>query len=372
MRSVTSDGFQNKSRPGFRRGKGASFLKIPNPIQLPSGKWRIQIMVDGKRHGSTFDTPEEALFWASGVKTRSIEEDIPKRDVTVKRAFADYIFSRSNILSPSTVKSYKNIQENYFKSLMPRKAVTIKRSDIQKEINDMASDRSNKTIKNAVALLLSVLSDYTEIDSRKLTYPARVPKEHSFLEAGDIAKLLDVCRGDRIEAPVLFALLLGLRRSEICALEWSDIDFPKKTVSVTKALVPNEKNEYVLKRTTKTERSRRVLDMPDYLAARLQIIRDASNKQSGRITKMNPNDIYNHFKVLCDRNNIPFVGIHGLRHTNASIMLSIGITTKLAMARGGWSNEATLQNIYQHIFSSDKQIADEKMNEYFQALTPDA
>ena len=346
-------------------------MKLPEPIQLPSGKWRIQIMVDGRRCGATFDTPEEAIFWATGVKTHSIEEDMPKRDVTVKRAFADYVSSRSNILSPATIKAYKNIQENYFKSLMPKKAVSVKRADVQKEINSMALEKSNKTIKNAVALLLSVLSDYTEIDARKLTYPARAKKEHAFLEAGDIAKLLDVCRGDRIEAPILFALLLGLRRSEICALEWADVDFDKNIVSVTKALVPNEKNQYVIKNTTKTEKSRRALEMPDYLTARLKAIQAAEGRQDGRITRMNPNDIYNHFKVLCDRNKIPFVGIHGLRHTNASIMLSIGITTKLAMARGGWSNESTLQNIYQHVFNSDKKVADEKINEYFKALAPD-
>lgn len=346
-------------------------MKLPEPKQLPSGKWRIQVLSGGKRLGQTFDSPEEARYWAAGIKTKSIEEDIPRREVTVKKAFAEYISSRSNVLSPSTIKSYENIQNNYFKSLMPKKAVTIRRADVQREINVLASDKSNKTIKNAIALLLSVLSDYTEIDSRKLTYPANPKKEHAFLEAPDIAKLMDVCRGDRIEVPILLALLLGLRRSEICALEWEDIDFDNKTISITKALVPNSENKYVLKHTTKTEGSARKLEMPDYLISRLEAVQAASNKKSGRIVTMNPNDIYNHFKVLCDRHGIPFVGIHGLRHTNASVMLSIGITAKLAMARGGWSNEKTMQNIYQHLFSKDKQSADAKMNEYFAALAPE-
>ena len=225
---------------------------------------------------------------------------------------------------------------------MPKKAVSIKRADTQKESSSLTAGKSNKTIRNAVALLLSFLSDYTEIDARKLTYPAREKKEHAFLEAGDTAKLMDVCRGDRIEAPILLALLPGLRRSEICALEWSDIDFEKKTVSTTKALVPNEKNRYVIKNTAKTGESRRVLEMPDYLVSRLSAIRQNCDRQEGRITAMNPNDIYNHFKVLYDNNKIPFVGIYGLRHTNASIMFSIRTTIRLAMARGGWSNEATL------------------------------
>ena len=345
-------------------------MKIPEPKKLPSGKWYIQVMLDGKRHSRAFDTKEDAQYWASGLKTRSIEGGTARRNITVKAAFAEYISSRSNVLSPSTLKSYKNIQENYFAGLMPKKAVSIKRTDVQREINTLAAEKSNKTIRNAVALLLSVLSDYTEIDGRKLTYPAREAKEHPYLEAPDIAKLLDVCRGDRIELPILLALLLGLRRSEICALEWSDFDFRKKTVRISKALVPNENNKYVLKKTTKTEKSSRVLELPDYLIARMEAVKGEA--PSGRITDLNPNDIYNRFKVLCDRHGIPFVGIHGLRHTNASIMLSIGITTKLAMARGGWSSEDTLQNIYQHLFSDDKQKADQKINEYFAALAPGA
>lgn len=346
-------------------------MRLPEPKKLPSGNWRIQVLVDGKRVGRTFPTKEEAEYWAAGLKTKSIEDNLPAKEVTVKKALQDYIESRDNLLSPSTLRSYKNVQANYFETLMPRKASSIKRADIQKEINALSVSKSTKTIKNAVALLLSAISDYTDIDPRKLTYPQQIKKEHPFLEAPDIAKLIDVIRGDKAEIPVLFALWLGLRRSEICALDWPDIDFEKKTVSITKAVVPNEENKYVLKKTTKTEKSRRVLDLPDYLISRLEALQPDLSKRVGRITTMNPNDIYNHLKVICDRNGIPFVGIHGLRHTNASVMLSVGITAKLAMARGGWSNNATMQNIYQHLFSSDKKEAGEKINQYFDALTPD-
>lgn len=346
-------------------------MKIPEPRRLSSGKWTIQIMVDRRRISQTFDTKEDAQYWASGMKTKLIDDENSPKKITVKKAFENYIAARSNVLSPSTLRSYKNIQENYFADLMSKKAASITKADVQMEINLLAETKSKKTIKNAVSLLLSVLSDYTEINEKKLAYPAKEAKEHAYLEAADIAKLLDVCRGDKIEAPILLALLLGLRRSEICALDWADIDFEKKTIRISKALVPNEKNEYVLKKTTKTEKSTRVLEMPDYLIARLRAIRATGTEKEGRVTTLNPNDIYNRFKVLCDRHGIPFVGIHGLRHTNASIMLSIGITTKLAMARGGWSNENTLQNVYQHLFSDDKLLADKKINDYFAALAPE-
>ena len=59
---------------------------------------------------------------------------------------------------------------------------------------------------------------------------------------------------------------------------------------------------------------------------------------------------------------------HGLRHTNASVMLSLGIVDKVAMARGGWSTDITMKQIYQHVFQRDKDIAGGKVDLFFQAI----
>ena len=343
-------------------------MNIPEPKQQPSGKWMAQVMVNGKRSAKTFDTREEAIYWASGVKTKAIEIAEKEKDMTLEYAMSKYIADRSNILSPSTIKSYTNFQENYFETLKKKKIKAITKSDIQKEINALSADKAYKTIKNAIAFLIAVISEDHQIDIKRLSFPQKPEKEHAFLEAPDITKLIDVIRDDVIEIPILLALWLGLRRSEICALEWSDFDFDKKTVSITKALVPNKENKYVIKNTTKTTKSKRTLAVPDYVISRLEACQSDPSKRVGRITTMNPNDIYNHFKVVCDRHKIPFVGIHGLRHTNASVMLSVGVTTKLAMARGGWSSNKTMQDIYQHLFSDDKKQADDMINNYFEKL----
>lgn len=345
-------------------------MRLPKPKQKENGKWLVQVMVDGKRQGKEFDTENEALYWASGIKTKTIKSEKPKQKqvFTLSMAFDKYINQRDNILSPATLKSYKNVHDNYFKDIMSEPVEKITKDVVQEEINKISKDKSYKTIKNAVALLLSVIQDYNQISIKKLTFPQREEKEHAFLEASDIAKLIDVIRDDPIEIPILLALWLGLRRSEICALEWSDFDFDKKTVSITKALVPNSENKYVIKNTAKTTKSKRTLNVPDYVISRLEAVQSDLSKRVGRITTTNPNDIYNHLKVICDNNKIPFVGIHGLRHTNASVMLSIGVTAKMAMARGGWSSNKTMQDIYQHLFSEDKAAADTAINNYFEKL----
>lgn len=69
-------------------------------------------------------------------------------------------------------------------------------------------------------------------------------------------------------------------------------------------------------------------------------------------------------KKICDREGIDFVGVHGLRHTNASVMLSLGIVDKVAMARGGWSTDITMKQVYQHVFETDKQAAGNKLDSF--------
>jgi hypothetical protein len=49
-------------------------------------------------------------------------------------------------------------------------------------------------------------------------------------------------------------------------------------------------------------------------------------------------------------------------------MLSLGIIDKVAMARGGWSTDVTMKQIYQHVFQSDKQSSGQKVDDFFQSI----
>ena len=342
--------------------------KLPTAQRLPSGMYRCQVTVDGKRVSVIDADSDVCQAKAVTLKSGMLEERKNPHPITVEKAMEKYIAIRNNVLSPATIRAYKNVSKNYFKQIKLKKLSSIDEISIQSQINLYAKDKSYKTVKNAVSFLVSVVSEDHPVNIKRLKYPQRIPKEHPYLQANNITKLIDVCRGDVIEIPVLLALWLGMRRSEICALNWEDIDFEKKSVSITKARVPDENNKYVIKNTTKTEKSRRVVSCPDYILGRLKDIQPDQSKRAGPLVKMNPNDIYNHLKVICDNNSIPFVGVHGLRHTNASVMLSLGIADKVAMARGGWSSKDTMQNIYQHLFENDKTEADQAINNYFSGL----
>jgi integrase len=56
---------------------------------------------------------------------------------------------------------------------------------------------------------------------------------------------------------------------------------------------------------------------------------------------------------------------HDLRHLNASVMMTLGIPDKYAMERGGWSTDNVLKSVYQHTFSTERVVVDNKIDSYF-------
>lgn len=345
--------------------------KLPTPQRLPSGAWRVQVMVDGKRVSVVDENPSVAQAKAVALKTGIIEEK-EKRDqeksgaISLSRAIDLYIEGRGNVLSPSTINGYKEIQRNRFHDLMKTKVFDIDESDVQRAVNQEAKSVSTKTIKNALGLVVSVISEYKSINVKRIRLPQRKRIEHTYLDESGMIELFEAIQGSSVEIPILLAVWLGMRRSEILGLCWDSIDFESAKISVRRTYVKNKENGYVLRDEMKTEASRRVLDCPGYILQKLKAY--TPNHREGRVFTMHPNTIYKTMKRVCDENGIDFVGVHGLRHTNASVMLSLGIVDKVAMARGGWSTDVTMKQIYQHVFQSDKKTAGSAVDNFFQNI----
>ena len=347
----------------------ASKLK-PKPELLPSGTWRCRVMVAGEKASALGNTPEEAHAKAISMKAgigdiQKKESDAKKGNIALSDAIDRYISARENILSPSTVNGYEEIKRNRFKSIMDKKVARIGPAELQEAVNEDAKKVSAKTIKNALGLIVSVISEYHDINIKRIRLPQRKRIEHSFLDESGMIELFESIQGTSVELPILLAMWLGMRRSEILGLCWDSVDFENHKIQVQRTYVKGPDKLYVLRDEMKTEASRRSLDCPGYI---LEKLKTYPGKHEGRIFKMHPNTIYKTMKRVCDRYGIDFVGVHGLRHTNASVMLSLGIVDKVAMARGGWSTDVTMKQIYQHVFASDKEIADEKVASFFQSI----
>lgn len=342
----------------------------PRPILLQSGKWRCQVMADGKRVSITANTPEEAnalaLAKKAGLIEQAKEDDMARAgNITLTAAIDKYIEARKNVLSPSTISGYKEIQRNRFPDLMHTKVSRIGPESLQEAVNSEAKKVSAKTLKNAVGLVVAVVSQYHELNTKRIRLPQRKKKEHAFLDEQGLINLFDAIRGDLVELPLLLGIWLGMRRSEIMGLCWDCVDFNNFQIHVRRTYVKGE-DGYILRDELKTEASRRTLDCPGYIMEKLKVY--TPNHREGRVFTMHPNTLYKNMKKCCEEYGINFVGVHGLRHTNATVMLSLGVIDKVAMARGGWSTDITMRQIYQHVFNSDKEKAGNMVDTFFQNI----
>ena len=278
----------------------ASKLSRPTPRELPSGAWRCEVMVDGKRISVVEDDPATAHAKALAIRTGVVEQaqaSAPDK-ITLEKAIEQYIEERRGVLSPSTVRSYMETKKNRIKGLQKKRVADITEKEIQIAISEEAkAGRSAKTIKNDISLAISVLSQYKTINPKKLKYPQRVKKEHAFLDEGQIVDLINACVGDRAEIPILLALWLGMRRSEILGLCWDCVDFEARAIRVERSLVRDENGVFAIKNFPKNESSRRKISCPEYI---LQKLREYPGERDGRVFKTNDSSfIYDRLKIIC-------------------------------------------------------------------------
>lgn len=182
---------------------------------------------------------------------------------------------------------------------------------------------------------------------------------------------------------VLFNLAIygGLRKGELLALEWQDIDFENSTVSITKSTAVVH-GEQVIKEP-KTKNSKRVVSLPNWLIQRIRMLKVERTKyrlsvgdywqgadwlfiqDNGR--QMSYYTPYAAFRDTIVRHNkdkkpsqkLPLISFHGLRHTSATLLIAGKQDAKTVAARLGHAQTSTTMNIYVHALKeADKAAAD--------------
>lgn len=353
-----------------KRNRAKAAKLKPKPQELPNGRWRCQVMVDGRRRSVVEDDPTAAHAKAIALREGLVADQAQRAaerggGLTLAKAIDRHIAARENVLSPSTINGYREIQRNRFPALMLMQVKDIDHFAIQTAVNLDAAKVGQKTIKNALALVSAVMSDYDrEISLKKIKLPQKQKKPPRYYEEAELIELFDLIRGSFIELPILLATWLGLRRSEIFGLCWDAVDFDTGKIEIKRTYVKDKDHGYVLRDEMKTAESRRTLNCPGYILAQLAAYRPPELR-SGRIFTMHPNTPYQTLKDMCERSGMSFVGVHGLRHTNASVMVSLGVMDKYIMAEGGWATDRTMKSVYQHVFESGRKGAADKRDSFF-------
>lgn len=158
---------------------------------------------------------------------------------------------------------------------------------------------------------------------------------------------------------VILCLYTGLRIGELLALEWSDIDFQKGEIYVSKSCHDSKKDgKYCrLIDVPKTEHFRRIVPLPKQLIPMLREVKRKNNSQwvVGNGDKVISVRSYQYsFSLLLDKLNIDHKGFHSLRHTFATRAIECGIDVKTLSEILGHKNATVTLERYAHSMLSHK------------------
>jgi integrase len=196
----------------------------------------------------------------------------------------------------------------------------------------------------------------------------RVPrKEMHALDRDGLSRLLTALRGNKLYVPVLIAATTGMRRGEILALRWSDIDLDAGTLRVARSL--QQISTGLEFKEPKSARGRRniALAMTTVDALRLRKVTHDTGPDGLVVcrpdgTPWPPDQLSVEFHVFAKREGFA-IRFHDLRHTHASNLLRDGVPVNVVSQRLGHAEPATTLNVYSHVLPGMQEEAALKVDE---------
>lgn len=308
-----------------------------------------------------------------------------------KELFSMWVKIYADTVEESTLATTSNIFNNHILPVLGNiyvdKLTVTKCQKVAQEWRQEAP----RTFKRYIRYVNNVLDYGVNLEllasnpMRKIVRPKvkrQVKKQfNDFYNKEELATFLNDCKACKSTKIFTFFRVLsysGMRKEEILALTWNDIDFHKNTISINKALKMGLKNRLYVD-TTKTADSVRVLNMDSQtmnylrewkkvqLKELFQIGINALNNQA-QLVFSNSNNSYIHPSKprewnmsICKKYNLRFIKIHGFRHTHASLLFRAGVTPKEVQKRLGHKKIETTLDIYTHVYEDESTEAIDKL-----------
>ena len=300
-------------------------------------------------------------------------------------------FARDNGIAESSVRSAMHGRNVALKSAKRMsECLNIKLADIF-EIEKTELPYAYETIhkhKRCIRAILATAKKQRLIQdnfasSDYITFGKRPEQDIEFMDDitakkfyNHVATNIDITK----QAVMMTLLLTGLRRGELCGLNWSDIDLEKKKMKIRKSYTVVYGHGLILK-DPKTDKSTRTMTLPQILVDKLASYKMEWDKKkellgdrvedgdSVFITKtgkrMHPSTINKWLSDILDDIGEQHMTVHSLRHTNITMQIIAGVPISIVAGRAGHARTSTTLDIYAHVISTADQEAADKLNNMF-------
>ena len=394
------------SKESKRRLKGDGTIRLRK-----DGRWegRIPVGRDKLKKKTLYKSFYGKTLAEVRARIKRFKNDTPQERCSTEMTLGEWLdkwllLYKQTAVAPSTYNSYSTIIKWHLKPTLGNFQLhELTTDDIQKAFNTFAIGGSRKdglpgslsvsSIVKIKVVLNAALNQairnriilFNPIDG--VVLPRQRKKEISVLTMEDQTSLLNAFEGHRLRALYVTALATGMRRGELLALIWRDIDFDNMTISVTKS-ASRMKNHVtgdteIVIGYTKTINGNREIPIIASLLPLLkehQLFQEKERKLNGKKynkrnlvfcsttgTLIEPRRLNTTLWKTMKKAGISPVSFHSLRHTFATRALEHGIPAKVVQEILGHSDVALTLNLYTHVLDSTVKSEMAKLNDLFEA-----
>ena len=344
-----------------------------------------------QKYKGGFQRKKDAQAFLTSIQYKINNNDyVSETNMSLEEFLLEWVDNHVATLEPTTQESYKNkINAHIIPHLGHmhlQKLTTGQLNSFYEELLENgrihislegASGLSVTTVKQIKKILSSAFNRAMKdgLASKNPVTDSEIPKDaivahrkaDNYYTQDQLNDLLIVLKGTVLELPVKLAAYTGLRRGELLGLTWDNVETKTGKIKVLQALYDNrgagkKAPKWVLG-TPKTKNSIREIYMPDILARELEKYRQKYPRilpagemdfvfQDHHGYPFKPGDFSRRFTDQIKKHKLPYLTVHGLRHTFATLALSIGQTNIYEVSKVlGHSSISITSDTYGHLVS---------------------
>lgn len=257
---------------------------------------------------------------------------------------SDWLSLRAQELKPRTIDSYQELCRLHIcPSIGDMELEQLTPINVSHMLAGICAKGHSRTAELCYVLLKSALSECRPELMHKVHRPAHKQISPEPWSDEACAVYLAAIARHRHQLPLTLAIMLGLRRGEICGLRWQDIDFQNNVIHIRNQRQRLASGDLV-DLSPKSISSMRDLPIPAPLLPLLKQHRQLA----GYICSISPSGLDAAHRKLVQKLDLPYIPLHGLRHSMATACIRHGGDMRSLQAILGHASYATTANRYTH------------------------
>lgn len=341
----------------------------------------------GKRRVRRFKKLQECRKWLDEARYINVHSSITEANNMIVDAWFDYWISiKEKTVRPNTVRNYRERYKKNISHVIGKMLLTdVKPIHCQKIFSDMAEEGYRTSTMYQTRITLYNMLDFAKENDIIIHNPCKKSVRSDMgkpsdkkeaLEIADQQRFLSFARGQSYENQYRFILQTGLRTGELIGLKWSDIDFEKRTVTISRSMefrhafqewrIGDPKSKSGFRTIPLTDEAIRILKNQKEKNSKIKVIPLEWREFVFLCRKGTPvkNSTYDTaLYKICEKAGMKPFAMHILRHTFATRCIEGGMKPKTLQKILGHSNIGITMNLYVTTTEDEKQKEIERVAE---------